>query len=265
MNDLRVALVQMNASKGTPSENAKKMMDLMEEASAKGANFILFPECSLTGYAPEEANSIALQIDDADILGIRSCANKLGVAVSFGFMERDMKDLDKIYISQEFYYNGSRTIYRKTHLSDKERLYMSAGDTFPVFEAFDISFGQQLCWESHIPQISYTYRKKGAQVLLFPYASGMTGDKCKENWSIHLPARASDNGCFALACNLLMNGKGGGLAMWDPKGKPAAEYFGQDEHMLICSIGGQLPRETYEKGEETMHSLSYFDRARDIF
>ena len=31
------------------------------------------------------------EIDDADILGIRSCANKLGIAVSFGFMERDMK------------------------------------------------------------------------------------------------------------------------------------------------------------------------------
>ena len=113
----------------------------------------------------------------------------------------------------------------------REKAVFTPGDEFPV-TAGSIKAGMQLCWESHIPEISGLERGRGAELLLVPYASAMSGARCEENWSVHLPARASDNGAFLLACNLLFPPKaegapptGGGLAAYDPKGRRIAAYF----------------------------------------
>ena len=262
MEDSRLALVQICPEKGKPEENGAKIISFMKEAKDENADLAVFPECSLTGYDPQRSPELALEKDCIYIQEIEAAADELGMAVCFGFMERDE---DALYISQEFYCKGEKTLYRKTHLATREEEYFKEGNDFPTAEYRHITIGMQLCWESHIPQISTVYRKKGAHLLLFPYASGMSGEKCKTNLSIHLPARASDNGCFAAACNLLAEKTGGGLAVWDYKGKLIAEYFGDEEKLLLCDLGGILPREFFSAGISAMHTLSYFDTTRDIF
>lgn len=295
MKCIRIALAQICPVPGDASANAEKIKAYMKEAADGGAALAVFPECSLSGYAPERASELALSIGDAPekaaelalsirdatdgtqkqapgigggpISAIEEAAEKLGISVCFGFME---KFGDKVYISQELYCGGERTIYRKTHPGSREALFFEAGNEFPVSHS-PICCGMQLCWESHIPEISAEYRKQGTQLLLFPYASGMSGERCKENWQVHLPARASDNGCFAAACNLLTKDnidlRGGGLAVWDPKGRIIAQYFGTEETLITAEIGGELPRERFLKeqqgiAEHDMHALSYFDLKR---
>ena len=262
MKELKAAAAQIRPDKNDPEGNAKKHIAFMEKAKDEGAQLLLFPECSLTGYASKGAEELALPVDSEYIKSIEKASDELGLAVCFGYIEKRDGGLS---ICQEIYSEHKKTLYRKTHLGLSEQLYFEEGSSFPVCEIKGVRIGMQLCWESHIPQISACYRKQGAELLLFPYASGMSGEKCRENWSVHLPARASDNGCFALACNLLSEEKGGGTAFYDPKGKLISSYFGNEERMLFCETGGTLPRELFEKGEETMHSISYFDRARDIF
>ncbi|MCR5010495.1 MAG: hypothetical protein K6A91_06125 [Clostridia bacterium] len=285
MKGIRIALAQICPVPRDASANAEKIKAYMKDAADGGAALAVFPECSLTGYAPDRAAELALSIGDGPVSDVESAAEKLGIAVCFGFME---KLGDKFYISQELYCGGERTIYRKTHPGSREALYFEAGNEFPVSRG-PVDCGMQLCWESHIPEISAEYRKQGAQLLLFPYASGISGERCKENWQVHLPARASDNGCFAAACNLLTKApenadncsslagstgsktsedlRGGGLAVWDPKGRLIAQYFGTEEMLLTAEIGGELPRERFLKeqqglAEHDMHTLSYFDLKR---
>ncbi len=289
MTGIKIALAQICPVPGDAGANAEKIKAYMKEAADKGAALAVFPECSLTGYAPERAAELALSIGDGPVSAVEAATEKLGIAVCFGFME---KFGDKLYISQELYCGGERTVYRKTHPGSRETLYFEAGNEFQVSHA-PVCCGMQLCWESHIPEISAEYRKQGAQLLLFPYASGMSGERCKENWQVHLPAKASDNGCFAAACNLLAKApknadncsslagstgsktsedlRGGGLAIWDPKGRLIAQYFGTEETLITAEIGGELPRERFLKeqqglAEHDMHALSYFDLKRgDLF
>ena len=106
--------------------------------------------------------------------------------------------------------------------------------------------------------------ERGAELLLMPYASAMSGERCRAHWTVHLPARASDNGAFVAACNLpfpAKNGvpRGGGMAVFDPKGSSIASYYGAEEHTLLCTLSGPLPREL-PPGD--MHHISYFDRKR---
>ena len=262
MHSIRIALAQICPETGNIEKNKTKIVEYMEKASENKAGLIVFPECSLTGYAPERAKETALSPEDEAVRDIETEADRLGIAVCFGFAEKGPL---KPYISQEYYFSGQRTLYRKTHVAPREEAFFDEGEDYPLAELGSIKIGIQICWESHMPRISELYRSKGAQLLLFPYASGMSGEKCIENWSIHLPARASDNGCYAAACNLLSKGKGGGLAIWNPKGKLIAEYKGFDEEMIVLDLSGELPREVYERGEENMHTLSYFDHAKDVY
>ena len=256
MEKISIALAQTRPVPGDTKANAEKTAGYIKDAASKGADLVMFAECSLTGYAPERAVELAVSFEDDALQGLRALSAGLGIALCIGYMERSKEEL---FIAQELCFGGKSTVYRKTHLGSKEALFFSEGSAFPVAE-IPVITGMQLCWESHLPQISAVYRGQGAQLLLFPYASGMSGERCLENWSVHLPARASDNGCFAAACNLLKKegALGGGMAVWDAKGKLIAGYCGTDEHLMLCGIGGPLPRET---GDD-MHSISYFDRIR---
>ena len=265
MDDIKLALVQICPVPGRIPENTENTAAFLFKAAEEGARLAVFPECSLTGYATEKASELAIAYENSCIKDIERICDELGIAACFGYME---KRGEKLYIAQELYSGGTRTVYRKTHLGTKEALHFSQGDSFPAADVSGIRCGMQLCWESHIPQISAKYRKSGCQLLLFPYASPMGGETARENWSVHLPARASDNGVFAAACNLLFEGgRGGGIAAWDPKGKLTAQYFGKEEKVIFCDIGGELPGERFleiQKGlaKPDMHFISYFDKAR---
>ena len=262
MNAIILSLVSMESLPGKPDQNAQKMLSYMEEAKKEHASLVVFPECSLTGYDPENAMSYSLAMDDDLILMVEEKASSLDLAVCFGFMER-MENNTKPHITQELYFRGDKLRYHKTHLGTKEEKYFLAGNDFPVMD-IGITVGIQLCWESHIPDISTALRQKGAELLLVPYASGMSGRRCEENWMVHLPARASDNGVFLAACNALflentLSSHGGGLAVFDPKGKQIVSYYESDEHIITCQLSGMLPRE-YPQGD--MHHISYFDRRK---
>ena len=171
MRILTIALAQICPVPGNPDANAEKIISIMQEAADKGAELIVFPECSLTGYAPDRAAELALRPGCGPLPVIEERSLDLGTAVCFGYME---KLADKLYISQELYYNGERTVYRKTHPGSKEALFFEPGNHFPAAPS-PVRCGMQLCWESHIPEISSEYRRLGAELLLFPYASGMSG------------------------------------------------------------------------------------------
>lgn len=51
---LRVALAQINVTVGDLPGNARKIIDAIEQAKARGAECVLFSELTLTGYPPED-------------------------------------------------------------------------------------------------------------------------------------------------------------------------------------------------------------------
>lgn len=263
MKAIRVSLVAMQSLPGNEKKNRSIIFDFLHKASQQETGLVVFPECCLTGYAPAQADLYALEKEHEEIIRIEKEADMLGLAVCFGFLERN-EEGKKPSITQELYYQGNRILYRKTHPGTREKKYIHPGEHFLVMDVMGVKMGIQLCWESHIPDISTILRGQGAELLLVPYASGMSGERCRKNWLVHLPARASDNGVFLVACNAILpedhhSGSGGGLAVFNPKGLLVTSYFGCDEHFLTCDLEGMLPRE-YPQGD--MHHISYFDRRK---
>lgn len=51
---MRIALGQINPTVGDLTGNADRMMKAAREASERGADVVVFPELSLTGYPPRD-------------------------------------------------------------------------------------------------------------------------------------------------------------------------------------------------------------------
>lgn len=259
MRTITIALAQFLPG-GDPEGNAAAICRFLRAAAARGAELALFPECCLTGYSVERAASLAVGQTSDPVRAVEEACRAAAVAACFGFIERTDGG---IHITQELFDGETATVYRKTHLGAREAAVFRAGNDFPVAEN-PLKTGMQLCWESHIPEISALERGRGAELLLVPYASAMSGEQCRRRWTVHLPARASDNGAFVAACNLPFPAedggrRGGGMAVFDPKGECIASCYGTEDQMLLCTLSGPLPREL-PPGD--MHAISYFDRKR---
>ena len=252
-------MVQMNSVAGDPARNLAKMKNFME--SSRDSDIICFPEMCLSGYSTVGPDRFALDPADQYVAKAHDLASEYGSAIVFGFIEKDNVTM---HLRQEIAgRDGMVGYYRKTHLGQKESELFTAGDELPVFEVDGVKIGIQLCTESHIPDICATFRSKGAEVVLTPFANGISSDRRRAVWHSYLPARASDNGIYVAGCSAVGdNGQGskfgGGLIALDPKGNVIEEYYGDDEHSITFSAGGKLPRD----GPETMMNISYYDRRR---
>ena len=265
MEPLRIAAVQMEPGLGETAASGAQIIEWMDRASTAGAQLICFPEASLTGYSAPHAHEAAVTRDDPAVAAVCDAAREMGIAVSFGFMERACDG--RIFVAHQVAdgKNAAATLfYRKTHLGRSEHDVFSAGDALPVGEAAAAVVGVQLCWESHIPDISTALRAQGAEILLIPFASPLGGDRRRETWQRFLPARAYDNGVFAIAVNALSrerdgSPRGGGIAVYAPDGTVLAESYSPEPGMVVCDLDGRLPRNDRHAG---MKGASYFDARR---
>ena len=100
MDTLKIAAAVIRPIKGDPKGNAEKIKGFLKQAKEEGAKLVLFPECSLTSYAAEKAEELALPKDDPCIKDIETAADKLDISVCFGYVE---KTPGAMYICQEYY------------------------------------------------------------------------------------------------------------------------------------------------------------------
>ncbi len=260
MEPIRVAAVQMLSKPGAVEANAGRLIWLMDRAKAQGVHLLCFPEACLTGYRAFSPALIALSPNDPVIAHVEHEAARRHLAICYGYIEQGP---GLTYLTQVVTDGEQRLVYRKTHLGHVESAF-TAGDELPVAEIAGVVVGVQLCWESHIPDISAVLRAQGAELLLVPYASPKSGENRRCSWNRYLPARATDNGAYVLACNALARNdegrlQGGGLAAYGPGGAVLNEYYRTDEHMLVCDLDGILPRDL---PQNDMRAISYFDRRR---
>ena len=263
MREIAVAAVQIESYLGDCERNADKHAEWVSRAAGEGADLVFFPECSLTGYTLDGVGDVTVRLADRRVEAVREVARECGIAVGFGLVEQG-KPGGNPFVTYVVYSGQDMLEYRKTHLGSSERDVFAQGDCLPVADIAGVCVGVQLCWEGRIPEIATTLRSRGTQLLLAPHASGLEGERRVRTWSRYLPARALDNGMFVIACNALRRNSagrlaGGGMAAYGPHGELLSSYDRADEHMMLVSIGGMLPRETPDEG---MRNISYFDRRR---
>ena len=175
MTKLTLALAQINTKLGDVNANLEKHLALVDDASKQGADLLIFPELSLTGYVLQDlAAAVAHHPTPSDPVFNRLLQASRNIDVVVGFVEEDERY--RYYISAAYLSEGRlvhihRKVYLPTYGIFDEKRYFAAGDSF---RAFDTRFGRMgllICedfWHASSP---YTLWMDGADVMLFTSAS----------------------------------------------------------------------------------------------
>ncbi|UCF56829.1 MAG: nitrilase [Deltaproteobacteria bacterium] len=258
MRDLKIAAISMHSEVGEIDRNLDRTETFVSKASDLGVNLICFPELSITGYTLNKPVDIYgdLLLEKIVRRVVRMAQEKDMIIIA-GIVEP--MDGEKPYISQMVAGpDGLLGLYRKTHLSPKEKERYQAGEKIDVFCHGDTIFGVQLCYESHFPEISTVMSLKGADIIFMPHASPRGNPQEKiQSWLRHLPSRAFDNAVFVVACNQVGKTREGfsfpGVAVaLNPAGNLITKYKGNEEKMVLAD----LKRDEIE--EIRKHRMKYF-------
>lgn len=242
MKDLRIAAVVCNAPVGEIQSNLEKMSAYVGEASQADVDIICFPEMNITGYSNHpDMYDLAQEIPGPvsktlrDLAGAHRCSILAGMAAK----ERD-GNLVAVHVAAMP--DGQLDIYRKCHIAPPEKKIYSPGNKIPLFRHKQSTFGIQLCYDAHFPELTTVMALQGAEIIFMPHASprGFSVHK-QQSWLRHLTARAFDNSIFIVACNQTgVNGKGltfpGNAVVLDPAGNIIGQSLHGRETMLVVDL-----------------------------
>ena len=255
----KIGLIQASSGFDTTA-NLTSVRAYAAQAHQAGCEVACFPECFLTGYSPEHAADLAIRSDSGILQEVSAAAQEFFVDLLVGYMERSG---DLYYIAHGlFRRDGTRMVYRKSHLGKKEQEYFAAGDRLDVFPLSNgINIGFQICVETHYPDITQTLALRGAEIVFAPHAVPRVSGNRERIWSKYIPARSYDNRVFFACCNLWDEERfGGGCLVTDPRGDCVAACFENMPQLLVCEIDTQLAVRFRTPGDK--HSAQYYPAKR---
>src|SRR5262245_50414990 len=126
---LKVALAQIDTTVGDLEGNAAKVREGIGRARDEGAQLVIFPELTLTGYPPEDLLLKTHFLDSTERVLGELAADVEGIVALVGFPER----ADDVYNSAAVLADRSvAAVYRKVFLPnysvfDEARYFQSGG------------------------------------------------------------------------------------------------------------------------------------------
>jgi len=221
---VNASLVQFDAQVLKPQLNLERMRSLAAVQAAAGAQLIVFPELSNTGYVEplEPGAPFSEESGGADDYALRlyqaaepeggpftdmlcGVAREHGVHIVAGLALRHPVLSGAMYnASMLVGPQGVALVYHKIHRWHLEKLYFIPGDTIPVQQTPFGRIGMQVCYDIRFPELTRALMLQGADIVTNVWASFTREDKPLEDEQIFTHrayTRAIENGVFFLSCN----------------------------------------------------------------
>jgi len=245
-----MALIQLAVGEDK-SENVRRAVKLINNARSKGCQMVVLPECFNSPYGTKYFPEYAEEIPGGETSkSLSNVAKENEMYVVGGSIPE--REGDKLYNTSTVWGPQGDLLcrHRKVHLFDidipggitfRESDCLSPGNSLSMFNIGNITFGLGICYDVRFSELSKLYRKKGADVLLYPGAFNMkTGPL---HWELLLRARAVDEQVFvagiAPAQDLTADYVAWGHSMLvDPWGKVLQQAEFQEE-MLVADLDFQ--------------------------
>lgn len=175
MAEITLALAQINTRLGDPEANLEKHLDYIRQARQAGAELILFPELSLTGYVLQDLTPlVARRLSPEEPIFKALLTETKGIDVVVGFVEEGPRSrfyIAAAYLSQGQILHRHRKVYLPTYGLFDEGRFFAAGSHV---RAFDTRFGRLgilICedfWHASPPYLLWL---DGADLFLLTSAS----------------------------------------------------------------------------------------------
>jgi predicted amidohydrolase len=245
-----LALAQINTQLGNVEANLEKHLEYVREAHSAGADLLIFPELSLTGYVLQDlASTVAHRPspDDPVFRPLLEASQKLDLVV--GFVEEDARNrffIAAAYLSRGQVLHVHHKVYLPTYGLFDEGRFFAWGDGVRAFDTRFGRVGMLICedfWHASPPYLLWL---DGADLFLFISASPGRGlnavpELASARWVDQInQAYAGLYTSFVVHCNRVGFEDGlnfwGGAAVYDPNGEIIARGPLHEEALTMAEI-----------------------------
>ena len=214
----QIGVIQMD-TRDNYEENMEAACRFIDEAAAKGAKLVTFPEVfNYIGTEPREAEEIP---NGPTITLMAKKAREHHIWIHCGSISEVNPNGEKKYNTTVLLNHEVEEVarYRKLHAFDitladgtetRESDRMQIGNDIVMVDTELGKFGLSICYDIRFPELYRYMAQNGCQVLFTPANFQMqTG---KDHWEIILRTRAVENTCYVVAAGQIGKKRGTSLS-----------------------------------------------------
>lgn len=249
---MRIAAAQIACALGDIDANVRKMRDFASRAKEGGADLVVFPEMTDTGYSMPVIQKHAKPWTEGAVPQLQEIARELAIGIISGVSERDGASIYNSQVSISA--NGEIVAkYRKTHLFSpppiEEHKCFAAGNELVSFAAAGLRLGLTICYDLRFPEVYRTLaRQEAANVFIISSAWPFPR---VEHQRVLATARAVENQSYVILSNRV--GKDdrvafcGSSAIIDAYGVVMAAASADREEVIVGEVSEEVIRAVRER------------------
>ncbi|MGI9070325.1 MAG: carbon-nitrogen hydrolase family protein [Bryobacteraceae bacterium] len=232
---LIIAAAQSTSIPGDISRNAAHHLRFGTMAAEHGAQLLIFPELSLTGYELPIARSNAVRSDSSDLDSLQHLATHAHMTVVVGAPVLNHKN--ELHIAAlAIRPDGSVSTYTKEHIHQSEEEVFTPGSGGPALLVEDATVALAICADATHPQHAASAAASGANV----YAVGVMIDENGYPRKVALLRNYALEHRMAVLMANYSGATGGSVsagksALWSEDGHLVAATTGNEEALIVGS------------------------------
>lgn len=228
---MKICAAQARPVKGDIQSNIANHKKLIDLAIADGADTIIFPELSLTGYEPGLAKELATDLNDNRFDDFQKISDTNNITIGAGMPTKaDNGVLISMLIFQAF---QPRQIYSKQHLhSDEFPFFINGQKQVHLVQEKKISLA--ICYEISVPEHAEKIYKERGEIYVASVAKSVLGVEKAIGTLSDIAKRYSMitlmSNCIGFCDDFECGGK---TSVWDNKGLLLGQLDQTHEGVLI--------------------------------
>ncbi|PKD43717.1 carbon-nitrogen hydrolase family protein [Rhodohalobacter barkolensis] len=242
-----ISLAQIPVIKGALKENVKIHLSYISESSYFGADVVVFPELSLTGYELELADQLSFQQEPNEFRVLSESSVEYNIVVIAGCPLINKKSKPSIGAVICFP-NGDIEFYSKQYLHTGEDAYCSTGTEDYLFSINKHRIALAICADYSNPRHSANAVTNGADMYV---ASALISEPAYQADARILSNIASGYKIPVLLSNHISQTGGwpacGKNTVWDSSGEVVITSGDKDECIVLCTFFDDSFNGTIEK------------------
>jgi predicted amidohydrolase len=238
MSNLVIAAAQYSAEPGDIEANVSKHVGYARAAWEHGAEVILFPELSLTGYELALAEECAITEWDEVLEPLAEVSGEMGITIIAGCPIQS--DADKPYLGALIFQPMQETlVYRKQYVHSSEEPYFIPGNESVVCNCGGEVLGIAICFDINHEFHAASAKQLGATVYVAGVMESPDGiDDARERMAKHASRHQMLTALANYGSGTGGLESGGKSAVWDEEGNVVASADAQGDALVLVNKFG---------------------------
>ncbi|MCL4302192.1 MAG: carbon-nitrogen hydrolase family protein [Anaerolineae bacterium] len=235
---MKICVAQTKSIKGDIQSNIENHKKLIDLAASNGADTIIFPELSLTGYEPALSKELATHQADRRFDNFQKISDTRQITIGIGVPTKSNAGVCITMVI--FQPHQARQIYSKKYLHPDEEEFFVSGQSSISLIGDKTKLAPAICYELSVPEHAENAFKSGAEVYLASVAKFVNG---VEKAMVRLSEIATRYSMTVLMSNCIGLADGqecaGQTSVWNNQGLLVGQLDGTHEGIIIFDTDTQ--------------------------